>query len=63
MTVVSVVLMALEFHLSFGHSSIKCVSGGSFPELNRQRHEADYSPPVSAEVSNGGALPPIFHMS
>jgi hypothetical protein len=26
-------------------------------------HEADYSPPSSAEVKNGGAIPPLPHAS
>jgi hypothetical protein len=26
-------------------------------------HEADNSPPSSAKVKNGGAMPPLFHMS
>jgi hypothetical protein len=36
---------------------------GSFPGLKRLRHEADHSPPSSAEVKNGGsilALPRMF---
>jgi hypothetical protein len=27
-----------------------------------QGHEADHSPPSSAEVKNGGAIPPFLHM-
>jgi hypothetical protein len=29
----------------------------------RPRYEADYSPPISAEVKNGGAVPPLPHTS
>jgi hypothetical protein len=36
-------------------------TGGSFPR--GKGHEADSSPPSSAEVRNGGAIPPFHHMS
>jgi hypothetical protein len=32
-------------------------TGGCFPEVKRQRREADHSPPTTAEVKNGGAVP------
>jgi hypothetical protein len=31
--------------------------------IKRPGREADHSPPSSAEVKNGGALPPLPHMS
>jgi hypothetical protein len=33
------------------------------PGVKRQGHEADHSSPSSAEVKNGGAIPPLPHMS
>jgi hypothetical protein len=37
---------------------------GLFPRgLKRQGLEADHSPPSSAEVKKGGAIPPLPHMS
>jgi hypothetical protein len=36
---------------------------GSFPGIKRPRHEADRSPPTSAEVKNCGAIPPLPHIS
>jgi hypothetical protein len=33
------------------------------PEVKRPGHEADYLPPSSAEVKNGGAIPPPPHTS
>jgi hypothetical protein len=37
--------------------------GGSFPGVNHPGYEADHSPPSSAEIKNGGAIPPLLHMS
>jgi hypothetical protein len=42
---------------------IRWVPGAPPPGIKRQGHEADHSPPSSAEVKNGGALPPLPHMS
>jgi hypothetical protein len=38
-------------------------TGGSFPGVKRQRCEADHSPSPSAEVKEGGAIPPLSHVS
>jgi hypothetical protein len=38
-------------------------TGGSFPGVKWQGREADHSPPSSAEVKKGGAIPPLTHMS
>jgi hypothetical protein len=35
-------------------------TGGSFPGVKWQGHEADHSLPSSAEVKNGGAIPPLL---
>jgi hypothetical protein len=35
----------------------------SFPWVKRPRREADHSPPSSAEVKSGGAIPSLPHMS
>jgi hypothetical protein len=37
--------------------------GGSFLEVKRQGRKANYSPPSSAEVKNGGVIPPLPRMS
>jgi hypothetical protein len=36
---------------------------GLFPRGKRQGREADHSPPSSADVKNGGAIPPLPPMS
>jgi hypothetical protein len=36
-------------------------TGCSFPGGKVVRHEADHPPPSSAEVKNGGAVPPFPH--
>jgi hypothetical protein len=36
---------------------------GLFPGVDRSGREVDHSPPPTAEVKNGGALPPLPHMS
>jgi hypothetical protein len=44
-------------------SLMQCVPGAFSPGLKRQGREADHSPPSSAEVKNGGAIPPLPHTS
>jgi hypothetical protein len=34
-------------------------SVGCFPGVKRQGREADFSPPSTVEVMNGGAIPPL----
>jgi hypothetical protein len=41
-------------------SSIERVPGTVSPEVNRQKLEADHSPPFNAEVKKRGAIPPLF---
>jgi hypothetical protein len=36
--------------------------GSPFLAVKRPRREADHSPPSSAEVKNGGAIPPLPHL-
>jgi hypothetical protein len=36
--------------------------GGISPEVKRPGREADHSPPSSAEVKSGGAIPPLPHV-
>jgi hypothetical protein len=38
-------------------------SGGSFPGIKRPGREADHSPSSSAEVKNGGTIPPLLRTS
>jgi hypothetical protein len=42
---------------------IQWVPGVLSPGIKRQEREADHSPPSSAEVKNGGAIPPLLRMS
>jgi hypothetical protein len=42
---------------------IQRVPGALSPGVKRLRREADHSPPSSAEVKNGGAIPPLPYMS
>jgi hypothetical protein len=44
-------------------SPIRWVLGAISPRVKRLRREADHSPPSSAEVKKGGAIPPLPHMS
>jgi hypothetical protein len=37
-------------------------TGGLFPGVEWPECKADHSPPSSAEVKNGGAIPPLPHM-
>jgi hypothetical protein len=36
---------------------------GPFSGIKRLARDADHSPPSSAEVENGGAIPPLPHTS
>jgi hypothetical protein len=47
----------------FTHPPIKWVPEARFLGVKRSRREADHSPPSSVEVKNGGAIPPLPHMS
>jgi hypothetical protein len=38
------------------------VAGPLSPGVKRPGYQADRSPPYSAEVKNGGAIPPIHHV-
>jgi hypothetical protein len=56
------------FHCIEAGSGVHSVSypmctGADFPKSKRQRREADYHSPSSAEVKNGGAIPPLLHLS
>jgi hypothetical protein len=42
---------------------IQWVPGVLSPRVKQQGHEADHSPLSSAEVRNGGAIPPLTCMS
>jgi hypothetical protein len=44
-------------------SGAQWLPGAISQGVNRQGHEADHSPPSSAEVKKGGAIPPLPHMS
>jgi hypothetical protein len=39
------------------------VAGALSPGVKRQGREVDHSPPTSADVKNGGAIPPLLRMS
>jgi hypothetical protein len=49
----------------FGAHPASCTmgTGDSFPGVKRQRREADYSLPSSAEIRKGRAIIPLPHMS
>jgi hypothetical protein len=42
---------------------IQWVAMDIFPGVKRPGREADHSPPRSAEVKNGGTIPPLLRMS
>jgi hypothetical protein len=49
---------------SGAHSASYPIRSGVFPlGANRPGRAADHSPPSSAEVKNGGAIPPLPHMT
>jgi hypothetical protein len=37
--------------------------GGGGGGVKQQRHEADHSPPSSADIKSGGVIPPLPSMS
>jgi hypothetical protein len=45
------------------HPPIQWVLGALSLGVKQQGREADHSPPSSAEVEKGGAIPPLPHMS
>jgi hypothetical protein len=45
------------------HPPLQWVTGPLSPGVNRQKREFNQSPPSSAEVKNGGAIPPLPRMS
>jgi hypothetical protein len=44
-------------------TTIHWVLGAIYPGIKWPGPEADHSPPSSVEVKNGGAIPPLPHMS
>jgi hypothetical protein len=42
---------------------IQLVPGAISPGVKQPGRKADHSPPSSAEVNNGGDIPPLPHMS
>jgi hypothetical protein len=58
-------LFSIESRPALGHTqpSIQWVSGALSLGAKWLRREADHSPPSSAEVKNGGAIPPLPHKS
>jgi hypothetical protein len=49
--------------LRLTHSLIQWVRQAISPEVERPEHEADHSPPSSAEVKNGRPIRPLPHIS
>jgi hypothetical protein len=49
--------------LGLTHSLVQRVLQALFLGVKRPAREADHSAPSSAEVKNGGAIPPLPHMS
>jgi hypothetical protein len=58
-------LSSTVFRLDLGPTQppIQWVLGALSPGLKSLAREADYSPPSNAEVKNGGAIPPLSHIS
>jgi hypothetical protein len=54
-------LFSIKSRPVLGHSQppTNWVPGAVFPGVQRHDGEADHSPPPSAEVENGGDLPPL----
>jgi hypothetical protein len=49
--------------LGLTQTPIQWVLGAISPGVMWRGHEADHSPPSTAEVKNGGAIPSLLHMS
>jgi hypothetical protein len=58
-------LFAIMSRLALGLTQppVKWVLRAASPGVKRLGREADHSPPSSAEVKNGGAIPPLPTMS
>jgi hypothetical protein len=58
-------LLSIAFRLALGPTQppIQWTLGAISPWVNWPGREADYSLPSSTEVKNGGAIPPLPHMS
>jgi hypothetical protein len=52
-----------DFSLGPTQPRIQLVPGAVFPKVNRPGRDPDHSPVSSAEVKNGGAIPPLSHTS
>jgi hypothetical protein len=57
------VVMSVSVKLYNSHTLIRLKCLIITPGVKRQGHEVDNSPPFSAEVTNGGAIHPVFHTS
>jgi hypothetical protein len=56
-------LLSVQTHSRVHPASYPVGNRGSFPGGKVAGHEADHSPPSSAKVKNGGAIPPLPHTS
>jgi hypothetical protein len=58
-------LFSAASRLALGRTQppIQWVPGALSPGVKWQGYEADHSRPSSAKVKNGGAMPPLPHMS
>jgi hypothetical protein len=66
MTGVQFPTRARDFSLLHSVQTGSAAHTASYPMgtgIKRPRCEAGHSPPASAEVENGGAIPPLPHMS
>jgi hypothetical protein len=54
---------AFRAALGLNQPPIHCFRGAPSPGVKRQVRETDYSSPCTGEVKNGGAKPPVPHMS
>jgi hypothetical protein len=55
--------IASTLALGFTQPPIRWVQLAISQGVKRPELEADHSPPGNAEVKNGGAIPPLAHMS
>jgi hypothetical protein len=58
-------LFSIRFRPALGQPQppVEWVPDAVSPGLNRQGHEAEHSPPSSAEFKNDGAIPPLTQKS
>jgi hypothetical protein len=59
--IIIIILHNIQTGLGANLLFIQWLLGDVSAGVKRQQHEADHSPPSSADVKNDGAMPPLLH--